>query len=68
MTTFEYASARLTTWQKRIRLVPLLLSILASPFFAAGWTGGIAVVAYRSALLAVKTGYADVRDRYPRAV
>jgi hypothetical protein len=67
VTTFEYASARLTTWRVRVRLVPLLLSILALPFVAIGWTGGISVVGYRAAVLAVRTGYADVRSRYPRA-
>lgn len=60
MTAVEYASARLAGLRGRVRLGPLLLSLLAFPFVAAGWVGGLSVVAFRAAVLATRTGYADV--------
>ncbi len=65
MTTLEYATARASSWWSV--LVPLLLSLLAFPFVAAGWTGGVAVLLYRAALLAVRTGYSEVVEGRPRA-
>lgn len=62
MSTLEYSIARIA----RVRWVPLLLTLAAWPFTAVGAVGAAAVIAFWYAVDAVKTGYADVRDRYPR--
>lgn len=67
MTVIQYSTALARTWRKRIRIVPLLWTVAALPFVAAGWVGGMAVVGFHLALAAVRTGYSDVRARYPNA-
>lgn len=66
MTALDYSVARIVDWRSRLRLMPLLLSLLALPFMAAGSTAAAAVIAYRFAIAATQTGYADVRDRHAR--
>ncbi len=67
MTVLDYSVAQLALWRKKVRWMPLLLSVLAWPFVALGATAAATVVAYRFVLASVQTGYADVRGRYPRA-
>jgi hypothetical protein len=66
VTALDYSVARIADWRTRVRVMPLLLSLLALPFLVAGSTAAAAVIAYRFAVAATQTGYADVRDRYSR--
>jgi hypothetical protein len=68
VTVIEYSAALARDWRVKLRLMPLLLTLLAFPFVAAGWTAGRVVVGFKVATAAVRTGYADVRARYPNAV
>lgn len=67
MTVLQYSTALARTWRKRVRVVPLLWTLAALPFTAAGWVGGMCAVGYHLALAAVRMGYADARGRYPNA-
>jgi hypothetical protein len=67
VTVIGYSAALARGWRKRLRIVPLLWTLAAFPFVAAGWAAGMAVVGYHLAVAAVRTGYADVRARYPNA-
>jgi hypothetical protein len=67
VTALDYSVARVVDWHSRVRLLPILLSVLAFPFVAIGWTAAAVVVALESAIAAVQTGYSDLRDRHPRA-
>lgn len=67
MTTLEYASARVSALRLRLRPTALLLTLLALPFVLAGALYAAAEVGVRFIVASAQTGYADVRDRYPRA-